>query len=118
MDYLTVELGEDIFFHLRVYREIGIVCIEGGYLCSFGILFSEAIERGIASSTSTIERTFNRYYTIQRVVLHIVGENHQLSDIDEATELFIWKASLIHSPTLSYHSPRIIRLLDLNEAER
>ena len=118
MDYLTVELGEDSFFHLRVYREIGIVCIKGGYLCSFGILFSEAIERGIASSTSTIERTFNWYHTIQCVVLHIVGENHQLSDIDEATELFIWKASLIHSPTLSYHSPRIIRLLDLNEAER
>ena len=118
MDYLTVELREDSFFHLRVYREIGIIGIEGGYLSSFGIFFSEAIERGIVSSTSTIERTFNRYHTIQCVVLHIVGEYHQLSDINEATELFIWKASLIHSSTLGDHPPHIIGLFYLNEAER
>ena len=57
MDYLTVELREDSFFHLRVYREIGIIGIEGGYLSSFGIFFSEAIERALPLAPS-IERTF------------------------------------------------------------
>ena len=58
------------------------------------------------------------HYTSHRVILHVVGEYHKLSNVDEATELSVRETFKVHPFTLSHHSTMIVWLLHLNEAKR
>ena len=53
---------------------------------------TETVERSTFSCSRTIECALYGHYTPpHRVILHVVGEYHKLSNVDEATELSVWE---------------------------
>jgi hypothetical protein len=81
------------------------------------LFLTEAIEGGVSSCSSAIESSLDRNYSPHRIVLHIIGENHQLRDVDKAPECLVGH-SLVDSVSFSKNSIVIIRFLDFNEGKR
>ena len=54
-----------------------------------GVFFPEAVEGDERPCSRTIERSLYRNYAAQGIILHVVGEYHQLGDVDEAAELLV-----------------------------
>ena len=85
---------------------------------TLGILFPEAVETRFVFRSRAIEHAFNRDNAALGIVLHVVGENHQLRDVDKAAELFLREALVVHPLAFGHHAAYVIRLLDLDKHER
>ena len=111
MDHLTVEIRKDSLFNISIDVLIRVLPDIWCDLCAGRVFFAEAIKWSFFSGRSTVESTLNRHYTTHCVILHIVGENHQLCDINEPAELLVGKALAVHSGALSDHATMVIRFL-------
>lgn len=85
---------------------------------TLGIFLPEAVETRFVFRSRAIEYAFNRDNTALGIVLHVVGENHQLRDIDKAAELFLREPFIIHPLAFDHHAAYVVRLLDLDKHER
>ena len=99
-------------------REIGIVFQKRRYILIGFLLLAETVERHVLASASAIKSALDRHYSAACVVLHVVGEDHQLRDIDEAAESFVGEAVLVHALALGKHTTGVIRFLHLNKDQR
>ena len=107
---LLLDRGDDI--------PVGIVLVKRRDFVTSSILFSETIEGSKTSCSRAVERAFHRYHSSPGVVFHIVREDHQLRDVDEATKLRVGKSLFVHARTFSHHAAGIIGLFHLDEAQR
>ena len=117
VDDLAVEIGEDAFFGIEVDIEIGIIGMERGNRELCDVVLAEAVERRERACASAIERALDRDNATHGVVLHIVGENHQLSDVDKSAELFVRETFAIHARAFGHHAAVVVRLFDLDKHE-
>ena len=117
MNNLAVEIGKNFLFNSRVNFFIGIFLDKRGYFCTRCIFLSKAVKRSLITRSSTIERTLNWHDAAHRVVLHVVGENHKLRNIDKSAELLVRKTLFIHACTFRNHTAVIVRFLNLNKDE-
>ena len=117
MDYLTVEIRQYAFLFILLDAFVRIFFYKWRNRLIRRIFFTEAVERSTFSCSRAIEGALYWYNASHCIILHIVGEYHQLSDIDEPTEFFVRKAFPIHSLALCHHAAMIIRLLYLNKAK-
>ena len=85
---------------------------------TLGVLFPEAVETRFAFRCRAIEHAFNRNNTALGIVLHVVGENHPLRDVDKTTELFLREPLVVHPLAFGHHAAYVVRLLDLDKHER
>ena len=118
MNDFTIEVCQDLSFFFLFDFLIWIIGIIRCYWEIGRIFLTKAIEGRIFSCGSAVESPLNRNYSPHRVILHIIGEYHQLCDVDKTTILFVGETLLIHSFTFSYNSPMIIRFFHLYEAKR
>ena len=96
--------------------KIWVVPIIRGNFQTAWILFSKTVEWRERSCSRTIKCTLNRHNAAQGVVLHVVGEYHQLSYIDKTAELLVRKAFLVHSCALCHHASMIVGLFHFYKA--
>lgn len=118
MDYLTVEIRQYAFFFILLYAAVRIFFYKWCNRLIGWIFLTKAVERSIFSCSRAIEGTLYWHNASHCIILHIIGEYHQLSDVDETTEFFVWEAFPIHSLALCHHAAVIVRLLYLNKAKR
>ena len=85
---------------------------------TLGVLFPEAVETRFVFRSRAIEHAFNRDNTALGIVLHVVGENHQLRDVDKTAELFLREPLIVHPLAFGHHTAYVVRLLDLDKHER
>ena len=78
--------------------------------------FTEIVEDGRVIGWTGVKRTFDR---LRRaiLVLHVVGEDHQLRDVDEAAKFWV-AASRDDAVALGQHTFTVVGLLDLDEGQR
>ena len=114
----NIEIHQHSLFEIRRNRQIRIIGVERSNRRALGILFPKAIETRFVFRRRAIEHAFNRDNAALGIVLHVVGENHQLRDVDKATELFLRKALVVHPLAFGHHAAYVIRLLDLDKHER
>ena len=115
---LAVEVCKDFLFNYRVNFFIRIFPDKRSNFGSRYVFFSKAVKRSFITRSCTIERTLNWHNAAHCVVLHVVGENHKLRNIDESAELLVGETLFIHAGTFRNHSSVIIGLLDLDKDER
>ena len=118
MDDLAVEIGEDAFFGIEVDVEIRIIGMERSNKELGYVVLAEAVERRERACASAIECSLDRDNATHGVVLHIVGKNHQLGDVDKSAELFVRETFAIHARAFGHHAAVIVRLFHLYETER
>ena len=82
------------------------------------VFLTKANEWRKSACASTIESPLYGYATTQRIVFHIITENHQLGYIDEATELLIRETLFVHPCAFCQHTTMIIWFLYFYEAKR
>ena len=92
---------------------------DGGFLIFVGEvlreilpwLFSEVVENGFATGGSYVKSPLQR---LGRgvVVFHVVREDHELGEIDEAAEFWVLKAG-VRAVALCENTVAVVRLLDL-----
>ena len=115
MNNLIVEISQDSLLNLRVDITIRIVLVEWGNRLIQGIFLPETVERGFCLRSCAIERALNGHNPTHCVILHVVGEDHQLRDVDEATKLFVGEALMIHAIRFRNHAAHVVRLLHFDE---
>ena len=98
-------------------RQIGIVFQKRRYILIGFLLLAETVERHVLASACAIESALDRHYSAACVVLHVVGEDHQLRDIDEAAESLVGESVLVHALALGKHTTGVIRFLHFNKAK-
>ena len=76
-------------------------------------ILSETVVAGIVTANGSIIGALGE----KVVVLHIVGEDHYLGDVEIATELGVLKA-LLHPVGLGLDPRVVILLLDFDECKR
>ena len=118
VDNLAVEVSKDFLFTVGINVLVGILIDERCNLSSGRVFFTEAVKWGFLSGCCAIECTLNWHNTAHCVILHIVGEKHQLRDIHKSTELLIGETLSVHAGTFRNHTTMVIGLLDLNEHKR
>ena len=114
----NIEIHQDSLFEIRRNRQIRIIGVERRDCRTLGVLFPEAVETRFVFRSRAIEHAFNRDNTALGIVLHVVGENHQLRDVDKTAELFLRKALVVHPLAFGHHAAYVVRLLDLDKHER
>ena len=115
---LTVKVCQNILFILLVDFFIRIFFVIWCYREIVGILLSKAVEWCVFSCSSAIESSLDGHYAPHGVIFHIVGEYHQLGDVDKSTIFLVGKTLEVHSLTFSHNTTMIVWLLDLHEAKR
>ena len=100
---------EYIAFGLFINREIRVI----GYIVL--IFFSEDVEKGFFLSRTTIESPPYRFSAFI-VILLIVGEDHQLGDIEEPTKIRLTH-SVVDSLFFGNDSQVVVRFLYLNKGQ-
>ena len=99
-----------------VFLRYLVVAIPDDAYVKFRVCFAEYIEEYLIAGCGGIEGTLNRDYPFV-VVLLIVRKDHQLRNVDEATEPLVLHPGL-YAVLLSKDTLSIVGLLDLNESER
>ena len=107
-DYTVAVLQYPIFVFIRYF----LIRIIGNKRF---VLLTEHIEESLALGGATIECTLNRY-TALIVVFLIIGEYHQLRNVEEAAKT-CFAHSCIDAFTLSQYPLMIIWFLYLNESQ-
>ena len=108
LDRDQVGVGQHRVFH-------GLVGIgQRGQQC-VGMFLAEVVELRLAVGGGGVERALHRL-GLAVVVLHVVGERHQLDQVEEVTELRVGMAAG-HALALLQHSARVHGLLDLDERQ-
>ena len=115
---LIIKITQYSQFNSRIYVFIRIVFVVRRNRLIGGIFFSETIKRRVLSRSGAIECTLNRYNSSFCIVLHIIGENHQLRQIYETAEFLIRKSLSIHSCAFSDHTTVIVRFLHFDKCQR
>ena len=114
----NIEIHQDSLFEIRRNRQIRIIRMERRNCRTLRVLFPKAVETRLVFRSRAIENAFNRDNTALGIVLHVVGENHQLRDVDKAAELFLREAFVVHPLAFGHHAAYVVRLLDLDKHER
>ena len=118
MDYLTVVIRQYFLFRYPVNLLIWIIMMVWSNFLAAWVFLTKAIEWRISACACTIESPLYGYDTTQRIVFHIITENHQLGYIDEATELLIRETLFVHPCAFCQHTTMIIWFLYFYEAKR
>ena len=118
MDNLTVVIRQYFLFCCLVNLLVWIIAMVWSNFLSAWVFLTEAIEWRIRTCACTIECPLYGYDTTQRIVFHIITENHQLGYIDEATELLIRKSLFVHPCAFCQHTTMIIWFLYFYKAKR
>ena len=114
----NIEIHQDSLFEIRRNRQIRIIGVERCNCSTLWVLFPKAIETRLAFCCRAIEHAFNRDNAALGIVLHVVGENHQLRDVDKTAELFLREPFIIHPLAFGHHAAYVVRLLDLDKNKR
>ena len=80
------------------------------------IFFTEAVKKQLFIATGRIERTLDRFHIVI-IVLHVVGEHHNLCDVGEPTE-YLFGKPLIHTSMLCNDAVPVVWFLHFNECQR
>ena len=112
-DGKTVSMRKD--YSLIFFRHL-IVTISNYAYMKLRVCFAENIEEYLIARSRSIEGTLNRDNPFV-VVLLIVRENHQLRDVDEATESLVLHPGL-NAILFCKNTLGIVGFLDLNKCER
>ena len=109
LDNVEVVVAQHIVFEGVIF-----ICQKLGEVQRF--LFAEIVENGGVIGGAGIERTLNR---LRRAIfiLHVVGENHQLRDVDEAPEARV-AAARDDAMALGQHAFPVVGFFDLDERQR
>ena len=118
MNYLTVVIRQYFLLSSLVYFLVWIITMVWGNFLAAWVFLTEAIEWRISACACTIESPLYGYDTTQRIVFHIITENHQLGYIDEATELLIRETLFVHPCAFCQHTTMIIWFFYFYKAKR
>ena len=112
LDGKTVAMGQDD--SLVFLRHLIIAIFDNAYV-QFRICFAKYIEENLVAGGGGIESSLNGNNPFV-VVLLIVGEDHQLRDIDEATEPLVFHPGL-DAVLFGKNTFCVVRLFNLNEGK-
>ena len=109
LDNVEVVVAQHIVFEGVIF-----ICQKLGEVQRF--LFAEIVENGGVIGGAGIERTLNR---LRRaiLILHVVGEHHQLRDVDEAPKARV-AAARDDAVALGQHAFPVVGFLDLDKRQR
>ena len=113
MNNLTIEIGQDFSFNIRLYILIRKISYVRSYCLISHIFFSKTIKWCKFSCRSTIECTLNRNNTTQSIVFHVIRKNHKLRNINKSSKFLVGKSLTIHSRAFFYHTAPIIWFFNL-----
>lgn len=80
------------------------------------MLFAEVVEYGLAVSRRGVKRALRRFGCAV-VVFHVVGKNHELSDVDKTAEFGIFRA-FAHTFPLFADSAFVVGLFNFDKYQR
>ena len=115
MDNLIIKVFQYLFLDFCINSPIWVFFDEWCYIFIQRVFFTETVKRRTLFSCRTVKRTLNRHNTALGIILHVIGEDHKLSDIDKSAEFLVRETLSVHTFTLSDHTAVIIGLLDLNK---
>ena len=69
-------------------------------------------------SIGAVKYALNRYNSTHGVILHIIGEQHELGNVVESAKFPLGQSDIVFPISFSYNAFLIVRLFDLNVNKR
>ena len=89
MNNFAIEVFKNFLLKVLVYGFIWVIPIVWRYISIRAIFLAETVEWGRLFCSCAIECTLQRNNSSHCVILHIVREYHQLSNVDKGTETLV-----------------------------
>ena len=116
VDDLAVIILQNVFLGFGTDRLVWEIFMIRSHFVALRIFFTETVEGRRNSSACAIEGSLHRHDASHGVIFHVVGENHQLYHVEEASKLLVRKSLMVHSRTFCHHAPCVVGFLHLYEA--